>query len=320
MAFIAQKDLDCFVDNLNLMDDILFQKVAEDPGACEELLQTILEDDGLTVEQVVPQRTLGNLVGRSVVLDALCTLGDGSHVAVEVQKRNDTNHFKRVRYVRSSVDTFLAEKGIDFADMPLVTVVFASSFDPFKAGRAVYHVRRYVEETMQPLDDGALDVYVNAAVDDGTKTARLMAYMADSGETNAEFPRLSRRVQYCKDPNEGRAHMGDLFEAWLEEHRDIFEAEGLAKGMEKGLEKGMEKGLAVGMEKGLEKGMEQGKAEGMEQGLEQGKAEGTILGSAQAILGLMETMGLSAEAAMDAIRVPEQSRDAVMACLERKIA
>ncbi len=42
---------------------------AEDKAACEEILRTILEDDGLTVIDVVVQSSERNLYGRSVRLD-----------------------------------------------------------------------------------------------------------------------------------------------------------------------------------------------------------------------------------------------------------
>lgn len=230
MAFASRHDIENFIDNLNLIDDVLFRKVAKDPAACEEMLQVILNDDALTVTEVVPQRTLSSLVGRGVIVDALCTLGNGSSVAVEVQKHDIDDHFRRTRYVRASVDTFLAEKGIEFKDIPTVTVVFASGFDPFEAGHAVYHVRKYVEETMQPVNDGATDVYVNAAVDDGSKASRLMAYMVRSEKKNGEFPKLAKRVTYFKESKEGRVHMGDLMEAYLLEYREELRAEAIAEG------------------------------------------------------------------------------------------
>lgn len=74
--------------SLNIIDDTLFQKMAEDIGFCEELLSTVLKQK-VTVEQVIPQNTIKNLQGHSVILDALCVLEDGKRCNIEVQKAKD---------------------------------------------------------------------------------------------------------------------------------------------------------------------------------------------------------------------------------------
>ena len=152
-----------------------------------------------------------------MVLDALCVMGDGSRCCVEVQKADDADHMRRVRYIRSSAEVAFAEKGSGYGELPPVIVVFLSSFDPFTAGLTTYHVDKTVRETGRALDDGTLDVYVNSAVDDGSRAARLMAYMEDPNGTNDEFPRLSGRVSFFKETEEGRARMNELIEEYARE-------------------------------------------------------------------------------------------------------
>ncbi len=55
-------------------------------------------------------------------------------------------------------------------------------------------------------------------MDDGSKVARLMAHMEDSNGENPEFPRLSGRVLYFKDTEEGEASMSDLVEEYAKEY------------------------------------------------------------------------------------------------------
>lgn len=168
------------------------------------------------VDEVHTQEFLRNAGSRSAVLDALCVLGDGTHVAVEMQKRNVDDHPRRVRYARPNVDTLPAERGTEFSGLPTITVAFMPCFDPFGAGRTAYHVDKVVRETGQRVDDGTLDVYVNAASRDGTKVSRLMAYIADSNGGSDEFPALAGRVGYFKESGEGRAQMGDLVEEYAQ--------------------------------------------------------------------------------------------------------
>lgn len=72
-----------------LIDDVFFEVFAEDEEACQEILQIILEDGQLAVLDVVVQSSKRNIYGRSVRLDALCTLGDGKKCNIEVQRAYD---------------------------------------------------------------------------------------------------------------------------------------------------------------------------------------------------------------------------------------
>lgn len=83
---------------LNPIDDLMFRTMAEDKAFCEEILRVILSDPALTVLESTPQYAGTNPPGRSVILDAKCILGDGRKTNIEVQKANDTDHQRRVRY------------------------------------------------------------------------------------------------------------------------------------------------------------------------------------------------------------------------------
>ena len=83
---------------LNPIDDLMFRKMAEDVGFCEEILRVILEDNELKVLETIPQWTGTNLQGHSVILDAKCVKSDGRQVNIEVQKEDDDDHQRRVRY------------------------------------------------------------------------------------------------------------------------------------------------------------------------------------------------------------------------------
>ena len=77
----------------------------------------------------------------------------------------------------------------------------------------------------------------------------------------------------------------------------------LSKGvMEKSWKKGMEKGIEEGLEKGMEKGMAQGHAE-------RALAD---------LRSLMETLGLTIEQAMAALKISENERQMYLGLLERQ--
>ena len=45
----GQKRLETLVKQLNVMDDTMFHKVAEDPEVCEEMLRVFLADEELVI-------------------------------------------------------------------------------------------------------------------------------------------------------------------------------------------------------------------------------------------------------------------------------
>ena len=91
------------VKKLRPIDDVFFEVLADDLEVCQEILRTILKDDRLIVEDVIVQSSHRNVWGRSVRLDALCILGDGSRCDIEVQRANSDNHLKRARTMRRAL-------------------------------------------------------------------------------------------------------------------------------------------------------------------------------------------------------------------------
>ncbi len=168
------------VAGFNVMDDVFFQKMMEDKEVCEEILRIILENSKMRVIECVPQASIKNLNGKSVVLDVLCRDSDGKYCNVEVQKADDDDHQKRVRYNAALVSMYTMQAGKDYKELPDVKVVFISRFDVFKADHAMYHVDRVVRETGQKVENGQSEIYVNAKVKDQTSVSELMEYFTDS--------------------------------------------------------------------------------------------------------------------------------------------
>ena len=220
------------VQSLNVIDDIFFHKIAEDPEVCEEILQIILEKPKLKVIQSQVQRFLRNNGARSVILDALCELDDGSYANIEVQKADDDNHQKRVRFNQSNIDTLLTEKGIKYENLPDVYMVFISKFDIFAKGRTTYHIDRVIQEEGIVVDNGVHEVYVNVAVDDGTEIAELMQYFKDSNGANEKFVKLCNRVDYFKYEKEGVKVMTTLFEKYVNEEVAEERSKSLRRGIQ----------------------------------------------------------------------------------------
>ncbi len=171
-----------------------------------------------------------NLQGRSVILDAHCKLGDGREIDIEVQKANDDNHQKRVRYNGSVLTANIMNPGEKFENVPDVCVVFISRFDMFKDGLPLYHVDRVVRETGKVVDNGFEEIYVNAAVSDGSDVSELMQVFVNETAYNDRFPITSAGKHRYKETEEGQQIMCEIMERLNTEARE----EGLEVGRNMG--------------------------------------------------------------------------------------
>lgn len=186
------------IKNLRPIDDAFFEKLMEDAAVCQEVVQTITEDTGLKVIKVVPQNSIKNLQGRSVRLDVLCERADGSFCNVEVQKADDDDHVRRVRYNASCITTNIADPGTKFEKVPDVCMIYISRFDIFGAGRTIYHVEPTISENGEKVENGLHEIYVNTKIDDGSNIAELMKCFELADAANEKFPNFSKRVGYFK--------------------------------------------------------------------------------------------------------------------------
>ena len=197
---------------LNPIDDAMFVKMAEDQGFCEELLQVILGDKKLRVLDNHHQHMLKNLQGRSCTLDLWCRLGTGHNVLVEVQKSDDDNHQRRVRYESSILTANITNPGVKFEKVPDVISVFISRLDLFAGNHSAYHVDRVLRETGLVVDNGSKEIYVNAQVDDGTDIAGLMKVFLEDAVYDDRFPKASARKKLFKTTEGGVSQMCEIIE------------------------------------------------------------------------------------------------------------
>lgn len=191
------------VKDLRPIDDVFFEVLAQNVSVCQEMLRTIMEDDGLIVTSVVTQSDERNLYGRSVRLDALCVLGNGAKVNIEVQRSDNDNHLKRVRFNASSITVRDSEPGTRFDEVLELYIVYISEFDFLKGNRTIYHVEKILRETGVFIDDGLHEIFVNTVVNDGTDIAELMSCFTKKEVKNDKFPALSSEVKRLKETEGG---------------------------------------------------------------------------------------------------------------------
>ncbi len=197
---------------LNPIDDLMFRKMAEDKDFCQEILRVILEDDKLIVLESIPQWMGANLQGRSVILDAKCVKGDGTQIDIEVQKADDDDHQRRVRYNGAVLTTNVANPGIRFKNVPNVCMVFISRFDIFRGNFPLYHVDRRVRETGTVVNNGFEEVYVNTEIKNNSDVSELMEVFVKDDIYNSKFPKTSDGKRRYKETEGGLNAMCEIME------------------------------------------------------------------------------------------------------------
>jgi len=206
------------VRDLRPIDDF-FEVLAQNREVCQEILRVILEDDALIVNDVTTQADERNLYGRSVRLDALCTLGNGTKCNIEVQRSDNDNHLKRARFNAASITVKDSNPGDRFEDVIELYIVYITEFDFLKGNRTIYHVEKVLRETGDVVDDGLYEIFVNTVIDDGTDIAELMACFTKKEVKNPKFPALSSEVKRLKETEGGAQAVCEVMQKYIKEER-----------------------------------------------------------------------------------------------------
>lgn len=204
------------VAKLTAMDDVLFEKLVEDKETSQEMLRTFLQNKTLKIETNIPQMHIRNIDNRSIEMDLMCTDDNDNHFAVEMQKADNDDHIRRVRYHASNIDTRLAEAGSTFANIPDLYMIYVTKNDFLKGKKTVYHVERKLAETGKLVYNGINEIYVNSEINDGSEIATYMKLLKSTNDYDEHFPITSKRIRYFKQTNEGVNTMCDLVEQYAQ--------------------------------------------------------------------------------------------------------
>lgn len=191
------------VQGFRPIDDVFFEALAQNKEVCQEILRVIMQDQELVVNSAITQCSENNLYGRSVRLDALCVLGNGVRCNIEVQRADNDDHLRRVRFNASSITVKESHTGDNFKDIVELYVVYISEFDFLKGGKTIYHVDKVLRETGKVIDDGLHEIFVNTVIDDGSDISDLMACFMKKEVHNPKFPALSAEVSRLKETEGG---------------------------------------------------------------------------------------------------------------------
>ena len=265
-------------EELTIQDNFIFQKVMRNKRICKQTIERLLDIDIKDISYPEEEKSIDiRLDSKSIRMDVYVNDDKGTVFNIEMQTSKDMEELvKRTRYYQALIDIDLLEKGQSYSALNDTYIIFICTFGVFTGNRHKYSFKNLcIEEQGLSLEDGTTKLFLSTkgTADDISKPLKYFLDYIDGKEPADELMQeIDNEVDTIKRCDEWR--------------RDYMT---LAFEMDRKFAEGKAEGLA------------EGKAEGLAEGLAEGKAEG----KAEAVINLMETMNITAEQAMKALKIPD---------------
>ncbi len=259
------------LEELNLIDNFLFQEMISQEGVGEEfarlLLRTILGKEIRNV-RVVPQKSVPGIDTdrHGIRLDAYIeavseetplvgTEAFNAEVRTDIYDIEPNNSYeknslpRRMRYYHALIDTQVLASGTDYENLQNIIIIVILPYDPFDKNRMVYTIQNQcLEDSTLAYEDGARKIFLYTKGTEGNPSQELKDMLKFIERTTAEnvtnqtIAAVNDLVMKVKHSREvGINYM----KSWEYEKMITERAtrEGLQSGMEQGLQQGIEQGL-----------------------------------------------------------------------------
>lgn len=196
------------LEELNLLDDFLFNAMMTYPEMGEEFTRKILKllfNKEFRNLKVIAQKSYGELNTdlRGARLDVYVESDDSAEIDaaedtsiydLEPDKNDKAKYVaafpQRIRFYHAIIDSRSLKSGEDFGKLKRVYVIFICNYDLFGYDRVKYTIRNMcVEEPEMPYDDGAQTtiLYTKGTKDDNIfeELRQFLNYMENTTQTNA---------------------------------------------------------------------------------------------------------------------------------------
>ena len=227
------------LQDLTLLDRFLFAEVMEDPKTFENILSIILgEDISIKGRPQSEHESRTSPLKRQVRLDVWAEDETDAVYNIEAQKENTKNLPHRSRFYQALIDSKLLDPGeVDFSNMKDCYSIIIAPFDLFGRGLYQYTFQMTCAETGQPLEDGAMRIFLNThgknSEDISPELKELLYYMEHTTEeiscSTSRLQQIKNHVNIVKSSEEiGVKYMQEWEEKILEKRKA--RAEGRAEG------------------------------------------------------------------------------------------
>ena len=124
----------------------------------------------------------------------------------------------RARYNSGLLDYRYLQPKKNWKELPETYVIFITAHDVLGKGKPIYHIDRYISETMTQFNDGAHIIYVNGENKDNTPLGHLMQDFKQSNPEKLHSKLLADRMKIIKSNSKEDADMCKLMEDFLKEY------------------------------------------------------------------------------------------------------
>lgn len=225
------------IKRLRLMDDDFMKRCLKDnKPAVECILRIIMDMPDLNVQTIHIEDTIPSLQGRGVRLDVHAIDTTGKEYDIEVQRSDKGASQKRARFNSSMLDINSLQSGDDFELLPETYVIFITEHDVLKHGLAVYRIERMIQGINCLFDDKEHIIFVNGAYQGNDNIGKLMHDFRSSNPNDMLLEPLKETVYRYKNNPEEVVRMCKEIEDWMKEERAEGEATGEARGEARGKE------------------------------------------------------------------------------------
>lgn len=207
------------LEQLTLLSDVFMSVVLSDLGACQHVVRILTGDYEIRLKSVRTQYVISKAVTRGARLDVLAEEQKSTLYHLEIENTDTMDHPRRTRFYGALTDSELLRKGAGYSALPDRRIFYISRTDIWKNGYTVYEEEKRFRQTGLLHEDGAHVTYVNAAVDDGSRIAKLMRYFRTADPFDDSEGALSKRVRFLKTEEGGREIMCEIMEKIREEGR-----------------------------------------------------------------------------------------------------
>ena len=231
------------LEELNLMDDFLFNAILTHSETGEKFIHKILKllfNREFKQLKVSAQKVYGgmNTDLRGARLD-VCIEGDEANIDgeeipsvydVEADKNNKAKDIaafpKRARFYHAVIDCRSLKSGEDFGKLKQVYVIFICDYDPFGYDRVIYTIKnRCLEEPAMDYEDGAETIVLYTRGKNGYITEELrqfLTYMENTNQTNAVNEDL-KEIQEMVDVVKRDGEVSLRYMKWFEHDKMMYE-------------------------------------------------------------------------------------------------
>ena len=207
------------LEQLTLLSDVFMSVVLSDLGACQHVVRILTGDHEIRLKSVRTQYVISKAVTRGARLDVLAEEQKSTLYHLEIENTDTMDHPRRTRFYGALTDSELLRKGAGYSALPDRRIFYISRIDIWKKGYTIYEEEKRFRQTGLLHEDGAHVTYVNAAVDDGSRIAKLMRYFRTADPFDDSEGALSKRVRFLKTEEGGREIMCEIMEKIREEGR-----------------------------------------------------------------------------------------------------